>query len=411
MSTTPKFAIPTHPSSAAGLRTLAIHAGEDPDPITHASSPNLVMSTTFTVDADAAFSAEAMGDESRWVYTRWGNPTVHQLELKLAALEGADTAVAFGSGMAALFTLLVHTLKSGDHAVISDVTYAALSESANEILPELGISVTRADTSDPENVCRALTPRTRLVHIETPCNPLLRLTDIAAMAEIAHAGGALLSVDSTFATPAATRPLALGADFVVHSLTKYLGGHGDALGGAIIGSDKLLRDIRRKTALRAGGVLSPFNAWLILRGLATFPLRMRAHEENALKVAAWLEQNSHVTRVLYPGLPSHPQHALARRQMRNFSGMVTFQIPNGPAAARVLAEHLHVIHYAVSLGHHRSLLFYLGTNDLLQTTFKLDPPQLASWRTYAGDGIFRFSVGLEDPEDLIADLDQAFSHL
>ena len=393
------------------LQTTAIHAGEGPDPVTHASAPNLVMSTTFVVDADAAFSAEAMGDETRWVYTRWGNPTVHQLELKLAALEGADTAVAFGSGMAALFALLVHTLKSGDHAVISDVAYAALSESANEVLPELGISVTRVDTSDPENVRHALTPRTRLVHIETPSNPILRLTDIAAVAAIAHANGALLSVDSTFATPAATHPLALGADFVVHSLTKYLGGHGDALGGAIIGPDRLLRDIRRKTALRVGGVLSPFNAWLILRGLATFPLRMRAHEENALKVAAWLEANPHVSRVIYPGLPSHPQHALARRQMKNFSGMVTFQIPNGPAAARVLAEHLRVIHYAVSLGHHRSLLFYLGTNDLLQTTFKLDAAQLASWRTFAGDGLFRFSVGLEDPEDLIADLEQAFSHL
>lgn len=398
-------------SNPAHLRTLAIHAGEGPDPVTHASAPNLVMSTTFVVDADAAFSAEAMGDETRWVYTRWGNPTVHQLELKLAALEGTDTAVAFASGMAALFALLVHTLKSGDHAVISDVAYAALSESANEVLPELGISVTRVDTSDPENVRRALTPRTRLVHIETPCNPLLRLTDIAAVAEIAHANGALLSVDSTFATPAATRPLALGADFAVHSLTKYLGGHGDALGGAIIGSDRLLRDIRRKTALRAGGVLSPFNAWLILRGLATFPLRMRAHEENALKVAAWLERNPRVSRVIYPGLPSHPQHALARRQMRNFSGMVTFQLPNGPSAARVLAAHLRVIHYAVSLGHHRSLIFYLGTHELLQTTFKLDAAQLASWRAFAGDGIFRFSVGLEDPEDLIADLDQAFSHL
>jgi methionine-gamma-lyase len=365
------------------------------------------MSTTFVADADAAFSAEAAGGEDAYIYTRWGNPTVHQLEQKLAALEGAETAVAFGSGMAALFALLLHTLKAGDHAVISDVAYAALSESANEMLPALGISVTRVDTSDPENVRRALTPRTRLVHIETPCNPILRLTDIAAVAAVTRAGGALLSVDSTFATPAATRPLALGADFVVHSLTKYLGGHGDALGGAVIGPNTLLDGIRRKTALRAGGVLSPFNAWLILRGLATFPLRMRAHEENALRIAAWLEQHPRVSRVLYPGLPSHPQHTLARRQMKNFSGMITFQVPDGPAAARAVSERLRVIHYAVSLGHHRSLLFYLGTADLLQTTFKLDAAQLASWRTFAGDGIFRFSAGLEDPEDLIADFSQA----
>jgi methionine-gamma-lyase len=400
-------ALPPQTLPSLRLRTLAVHAGEAPDPVTRASSPNLVMSTTFVADADAAFSAEAADGDAAYIYTRWGNPTVHQLERKLAALEGAETAIAFGSGMAALFALLLHTLKSGDHAVISDVAYAALSESANDMLPALGISVTRADTSDPENIRRALTPRTRLVHIETPCNPLLRLTDIAAAAEIAHAGGARLSVDSTFATPAATRPLTLGADFMIHSLTKYLGGHGDALGGAIIGPDDLLRDIRRKTALRVGGVLSPFNAWLILRGLATFPLRMKAHEENALKLAAWLERDPRVTRVIYPGLPSHPQHALARRQMRNFSGMVTFQMPDGPAAAHVLSERLRIIHYAVSLGHHRSLLFYLGTDGLLQTTFKLDAPQLASWRAFAGNGIFRFSVGLEDPEDLIADLDQA----
>ncbi len=271
--------------------------------------------------------------------------------------------------------------------------------------------MTRVDTSDPENVRRAMTPSTRLVHIETPCNPIMRLTDIAAVAEVTHAGGALLSVDSTFATPAATKPLELGADFVVHSLTKYLGGHGDALGGAILGSKELVNGIRRSTALRLGGILSPFNAWLIMRGLATFPLRMRAHEDSALKIAKWLESNPHVKRVMYPGLPSHPQYELACRQMKNFSGMITFQLENGAAAAHVLADHMHVIHYAVSLGHHRSLIFYLGTDDLLQTTFKLDADQLTCWRTYAGDGVFRFSVGLEDPEDLIADLEGAFAHL
>jgi methionine-gamma-lyase len=394
-----------------GMRTVAIHAGEEPDPVSGASSPNLVMSTTFVADADATFSAEAMEDETCWIYTRWGNPTVHQLETKLAALEGAETAVAFGSGMAALFTLLIHTLKSGDHAVISDVAYAALSETANEMFPQFGISITRVDTSDPENIRRVLTPRTRLVHIETPSNPLLRITDIAASAEVAHQGGALLSVDSTFATPAATRPLELGADFVVHSLTKYLGGHGDALGGAILGSEERLRDVRRKTAIRAGGVLSPFNAWLILRGLATFPLRMRAHGDNALKVASWLEGHPAVKRVIYPGLPSHPQYELARRQMKNFSGMLTVQLHKNAAAARTLAEHLKIIYYAVSLGHHRSLIFYLGTDDLLQTTFKLTEEQLKSWRRYAGDGVFRFSAGLEDPEDLIADLEQAFARI
>lgn len=408
---TTAFDFQPNPERKPRLRTVAIHAGEGPDPVTRASSPNLVMSTTFVAAADTAFSAEAQGDETRWIYTRWGNPTVRQLEVKLAALEGAESALAFASGMGALFTLFVHLLRSGDHAVVSDVAYAALSESANEWFPQLGISVSRADTSDLDAVRRALRPNTRLVHVETPCNPLLRLTDLVQVAAIAHAGGALLSVDSTFATPAATRPLELGADFVVHSLTKYLGGHGDALGGAILGSAERLGAIRRKTALRAGGTLSPFNAWLILRGLATFPLRMRAHEENALRLAAWLEDQPAVRRVIYPGLPSHPQHDLARRQMKNFSGMIAFQVADGLAAARVLAQRLQVIHYAVSLGHHRSLLFYLSSGDLLQTTFKLDAPQRASWQRYAGNGLFRFSVGLEDAEDLIADLAQAFAAL
>jgi len=392
-------------------RTLAIHAGEAPDPVTHASSPNLVMSTTYVVDADVAFSAEAQGDGQQWVYTRWGNPTIHQLEEKLAALEGGETAIAFASGMGALFTLLFHTLKAGDHAIISDVAYAALSETINEDLPLFNIAVTRVDTSDPETIRQALTPQTRLVHIETPCNPLLRLTDIAETARIAHAAGALLSVDSTFATPMATRPLALGADIVVHSLTKYLGGHGDALGGALIGTHAILRDLRRKALVRTGSVISPFNAWLILRGLATYPLRMKAHEENALRLAHWLENHPKVLRVLYPGLPSHPQHVLAQQQMKNFSGMITFQLRNGAEAARILSKQLRVIHYAVSLGHQRSLLFYLPTRELWETTFHLTSEQQASWRLYAGDGLFRFSVGLEDAEDLIADLEQAFHDL
>jgi len=217
-----------------------------------------------------------------------------------------------------------------------------------------------------------------------------------------------LAVDSTFATPAATKPLQLGADFVIHSLTKYLGGHGDALGGVILGYKADLLPLRKKTAIRLGGSISPFNAWLVMRGIATFPLRMKAHEENALKVASWLENHPKVRRVIYPGLPSHPQYELAKRQMRNFSGMISFQLDNGREAARQLADRLQVIHYAVSLGHHRSLIFYLNTEELLQTTFRFATPgQLASWREFAGDGIFRFSVGLEDAEDIIGDLERA----
>ena len=398
----------TNSTIPVGAQTLAIHAGEAPDPVTHASSPNLVMSTTFTVDADTGFSVEGLEENDVWIYTRWGNPTVHQLEEKLAAIEEAETAVAFASGMGAITALLFHLLRAGDHAIISDVAYAALSEITNEMIPDLNIGITKVDTSDIEAIRGAVKPNTKLIYIETPCNPLLRLTDIAAVAAIAKEAGAKLAVDSTFATPAATKPLQLGADFVIHSLTKYLGGHGDALGGVVLGSKANLTPLRKKTAIRLGGVLSPFNAWLILRGIATFPLRMRAHAENALKVAKFLENHPKVERVIYPGLPSHPQYELARRQMKNFSGMLTFQVKNGAEQAKVFADKLQIVHYAVSLGHHRSLIFYLNSKDLLQTSFKFaTEAQLASWNKFAGEGIFRLSVGLEDADDIIRDLEQA----
>ncbi|MDR0565996.1 MAG: aminotransferase class I/II-fold pyridoxal phosphate-dependent enzyme [Prevotellaceae bacterium] len=391
-----------------GVQTAAIHAGEFPDPVTSASSPNLVMSTTFVAGADAHFSVESMEENDSWVYTRWGNPTVRQLEEKLAALEDAETAVAFASGMGAISALLLHLLKAGDHAVVSDVAYAALSEMTNELIPGLGVEIAKVNTSDLQALRAALKPNTRLVYIETPCNPLLRLTDIAAAAAIAHSAGAQLAVDSTFATPVAAKPLHLGADYVVHSLTKYMCGHGDALGGAVLGSKRDLTPLRKKTAIRLGGALSPFNAWLILRGLATLPIRMRVHQENALRVAAFLEQHPKVKRVMYPGLPSHPQHELARRQMKNFSGILTFQVENGQQAAQRLAQKLRIAHYAVSLGHHRSLIFYLSSAELLQTSFKLPTAeQQNSWRTFAGEGIFRLSVGLEDADDIVADLAQA----
>jgi cystathionine beta-lyase/cystathionine gamma-synthase len=400
-------------SFPVGPNTTAIHAGEGPDPVSKASAPNICMSTTFVTDAEASFSVEGMEEGTSWTYSRWGNPTVHQLEEKLSAVEHAETAVAFGSGMGALSALLFHTLKAGDHAIVSDVAYAALSEMTNEMIPQLGIEITKVDTSDIAAVRKAMRKNTRLVHIETPCNPLVRLTDIRAVADIAHDGGAKLSVDSTFATPMATRPVEYGADFVVHSLTKYICGHGDSLGGAILGTREDITPLRKKTAIRLGGVLSPFNAWLIMRGMATLPIRMKAHEANAIKVAKFLEGHEKIKRVFYPGLPSHPQHDLAKRQMKNFSGMMTFQTrEDGKAVARAFSQKLEVIHYAVSLGHHRSLLFYLPSEDLLKTSFRLDTEkQRDSWNKFAGDGIFRFSVGLEDAEDIIRDLENSLADI
>lgn len=394
-----------------GWQTRAVHAGETPDPATGATTPNIVMSTTYAADPSVQFSiADQEGAAaSGYVYTRWGNPTIQQLAKKLAALEGARRCVLFGSGMAAISALFLHLLKSGDHVVMSDVTYAGASELANEILPKMGIKIDRVDMSDLHAVEKAIQPQTRLVYLESPCNPLCRLTDIGEVSRLAKRVGALVAVDSTFATPMATRPIELGADFVIHSLTKFLGGHGDAIGGALLGPKEELLALQQNALVRLGGIISPFNAWLILRGLATFPLRMKAHEANALAIAKWLEAHPKVKRVIYPGLASHPQHELARRQMSNFSGMLTFQVEDGPGTAIVLAKHLKIFHYAVSLGHHKSLLFYMDTNSLLQSSFWLTEEQAVSYRTFAGPGMFRVSIGIEDAADLCADLGQALS--
>jgi methionine-gamma-lyase len=236
---------------------------------------------------------------------------------------------------------------------------------------------------------------------------LKKLADIEAIAGIAKAHGAVLVVDSTFATPIATRPIELGADLVVHSLTKYIGGHGDAMGGAVCGAAELLDPLRTEALSHYGGVISPFNAWLIMRGMATLPMRMREHAANAMAVANFLENHPKVEAVIYPGLKSHPQHALAAKQMNSFSGMLSFRVANNSEVAKRLMAKLEVVHYAVSLGHHRSLIYLLQTEDLAETSFGLEGEALENYRAIAGDGLFRFSVGLEDPDDICEDLDRA----
>jgi methionine-gamma-lyase len=391
--------------------TRSIHSGEPVDPSTQAVEPSLVLSTNFVFDPDTAgFSAETLDDKTPNVYARWSTPTVRALEVKLADLEDAEDALCFASGMGAISALLLGTLRGGDHLVLSDVCYAGVAELARNTLPGFGIEVTTANFSDLDAVAAAIRPNTKLLWAETPCNPILRLTDIAAVAEIAHAAGALLGVDSTMATPVATKPLSLGADLVAHSLTKYLNGHGDALGGVILGGRERLSKLRQGALIHFGGALSPFNAWLIRRGLHTLELRMKAHQENALCVAAYLESHPAIKRVIYPGLPSHPQYELAKRQMHNMSGMLTFQTKeDGVEVARRFYRKLQVFTYAVSLGKQRSLLFYIPTEELLKSSFSLEGAALESYRDFAGDGIFRVSIGLEALEDLCADLDQALS--
>ncbi len=394
-----------------GERTRAVHSGEGIDPNTRASTPNLVMSATFAQDTVGGFSALNRSEVDGFSYARVSNPTVSQLADKVAALEHAEAALCFASGMAASHALMAGRLGHGDHLVISDTNYVGTAELVRDSLPRWGIDVSPVDTSDLGLVQAAITAKTKMLWIETPANPIMRLSDIQALAELAHGRGVDdVVVDSTFASPIATRPLELGADFVVHSLTKYIGGHGDAMGGAVLGRRDDLDALNLEAMVHYGGVLSPFNAWLILRGAATFPLRMKAHEENALIVAGFLEEHPGVARVYYPGLPSHPQHELARRQMRNYSGMMTFlPTEDGRKVAERMIDTLEVIHYAVSLGHHRSLIYWIPTEMLMQSTFRLAPAAEARYRNFAGDGVFRLSVGIEDADDLCADLDRALT--
>lgn len=404
------------------LETLAVHAGEEPDPETGALRLPLHMATSFRLPGfgKKLFDALLMeSDRPPHAYTRWSNPTLRALEERMAALEGAgstivDTAaVATATGMAAISAVLLTFLKQGDHVIASEVCYAGSVELFGEHLPRLGVEISLVDTSDLDQVQAALRPETRLLYVETPANPILRIADIARLSDVAHSAGALLVVDSTFAGPTLQRPLQLGADYVVHSLTKYLNGHGDALGGIVLGPRKGIRRIRKEMLVHLGGAMSPFNAWLILRGLATLPLRMERHCQNALEVARFLEAHPRVARVIYPGLESHPHHQLARLQMSTglgtagFGGMITFQLKGGLGAAITLAEKIRLFRYATSLGHAHSLLFYYPTDIYVDAVSYLDGEQKARIREWMGDGIVRASIGLENVQDLISDLDQA----
>jgi methionine-gamma-lyase len=392
------------------FETLAVHAGESADPTTGALRLPLHMSTAFKLPRFGVKLFDAlMLDSARppFAYTRWGNPTLRALEDRLAALEGAEAAVVTASGMAAVSALVLTFLSSGDHLIASEVCYAGSVELFGIHLPRFGIEVSLVDTSHLEQVRAALRPNTKMIYAETPANPILRIADINALAEIAHEAGTMLAVDSTWASPCLQKPLALAADFVVHSLTKYLNGHGDALGGAVLGSEKNVGRIRKEMLVHLGGVLSPFNAWLIARGLVTLPMRMKQHCQNALQVAQFLESHPKVNRVFYPGLESHPHHELAARQMSDFGGMLTFQLKGGLGAAITLAEKIRLFAYATSLGHAHSLLFYYPTDLYIDAMPFYTDEQKRRIRKWTGEGLIRASLGLESADDLIQDLDQA----
>nr|WP_298098109.1 aminotransferase class V-fold PLP-dependent enzyme [uncultured Shinella sp.] len=397
-------------SLSVSRETLALSGGLVIDPATKAIAPNISMSVNnVLLPGEGAFSADGVDDLTAlpYLYARWTNPTVRQLEQRLAGLEGADDALATATGVAAIAATFLTILKRGDHLILSDVCYAGANELARRILPDYGIEVTPVNMSCPKDVAAAFRPNTKLVHCESPCNPILRLTDLAVIAGLAKRHGALVSVDSTLATPVATRPLALGVDLVIHSLTKFINGHGDALGGVVCGRKDLVEKIRSRAGVYLGAAMPAMNAWLILRGIDTLYPRMRSISDTARQVASFLQEHPAVTAVTYPGLATHPQHDLARRQMDVFGGMITFQVAEPARMAQQLADRLQIAHYAFSLGHQRSIVVLLETKAMMCSTYQLEGEALEDYRRFAGEGVFRLSIGLEAADDLIADLDQA----
>jgi methionine-gamma-lyase len=399
------------PRGERDLYTRAIHAGETIDPSTGAVSPGIHPSATFILPEygpEYFEAAQLRAPDSPHVYARWSHPDARLLEEKAASVEGGAQAIAFATGMAAISGVFMTFLGAGDHVIGSDICYLAAQGFLGRLLPKFGVEVTTVNASNPEEIALALRPNTKLIYLETPANPLLRLTDLRRAAEIARQAGALLVVDSTWAPPPIQFPLNWGADLVIHSATKYLNGGGDALGGLVIGRDgALIQRLRQEALVHFGGAISPFNAWLIARGLATLAVRMERHSRVAAAVAQFLENHAAVARVYYPGLKSHPQYELAQRQMADGGGMITFELRRGVAAAAYLASRVRIITHAVSLGHPRSLLFYYPTEDYLDALAYLPSPQRQAIREWMGTGLVRLSVGLESADDLIQDLDQA----
>ena len=380
------------------ITTQAIHTGTDYDMETGAVRRPLHMANSFKLPDD--LSQVNYSSTDLMMYVRNGNPNQHWLEEKIAALHEADDAIVLASGVAALHALFWTLLESGDRVVYPNVSYMAVYRMFHELFNrKFKVETVMVDMTDIEAVKRAITPGTKLVHIETPDNPTNGITDIAAIAEIAHKNGAVLSVDNTFASPFNQKPLELGADFVVEAITKYINGHGDAQGGAIISNNLETMDrIRYEAQVNVGSVISPFNAWQIFRGSVTFPLRMERINKSAQKIAEWLERRENVTFVSYPGLTSHPDHETAVKQMKNgYGGVISFGLNTDDKTVEHFCAALKVVTFAVSLGHDESLIFPQPSYD---ERINLYPEKFRK-------GFIRFSVGLENVDDIIKDLDQA----
>ena len=385
------------------LSTMAVHGIGEVGTARRSGpvEPPLVLSSAFSFESGEVAEAAFRGDDPAYIYGRWQNPTVAELERTLALLEVGDAAIATASGMAAVSGALLGLLAASDHVVAPRALYGETARLLRERLPRFGITTTFLDDPSTEAYERAIGPNTKILYVETPQNPTLGVTDIAEVAALARRRGLLTIVDNTFASPACQRPLALGADVVVHSMTKGLCGHGDAIGGAVISRSDLRDRIADTIVKGLGGVLAPFNAFLISRGIRTLSLRTERACASALEIARWLESRSDVTRVHYPGLVSHPQHVLAAKQMMAFGGILSFELAGGKAACRRLIDGLRLVTHAVSLGDAKTLITHPAT-----TTASTMPEED---RRAVGitDGLLRLSVGIEAASDLLWDLSSA----
>jgi len=379
-----------------GFATRAIHAGQDFDPTTGAIIPPVYFTSTFVQEGIGRL-------RGGYEYARGGNPTRDALQEQLAALEGATHAVSFASGLAAEDALLRAVLRPGDHVLMGNDVYGGTHRLVRRIFGDWGIGLTTMALSDPDAVRARLAELSpRVLWLETPSNPMMTVTDIAQLAELGHAAGALVVVDNTFATPYLQQPLALGADVVVHSTTKYLGGHSDVLGGAIVTSDAELASTVQFQQFAAGAVSGPMDAWLTSRGIKTLAVRMERHSANAQAIAEAIEGHAAVARVFYPGLPSHPDHTLAARQMRLFGGMLSLELAGGGAVARAFAEGTRLFQLAESLG---------GVESLMNYPSEMTHASVRGTELEVPDSIVRLSVGIEEADDLVADVLQALARL
>jgi methionine-gamma-lyase len=398
------------PGKSYGFATLCIHGKKHLDkhdpgrPIRAVSTP-IFQSSTFAFENVDHGAAVFAGEDDSYVYTRLGNPTQTALETEMAYLEKGQAALALSSGMAGATTAVLACCRTGEHVVSGDTLYGGTHQLFTQTLPRMGISVTEVDARDPQNFAGAITRKTRLIYIETPANPTLVLTDIAAVCRIAHKRGIPVLVDNTFCTPYYQSPLELGADVVLHSATKYIGGHGDTVAGILVGKQDWILQARMEILRDVGGCISPFNAWLLLRGLKTLPVRMDRHSENAMEIAQFLSYHPKVKTVIYPGLKTHPQHELAKRQQRGFGGMISFLVEGGREAGKVMMNGVELCTLAVSLGdvdtliEHPASMTHSTYSESDLSKVGIDPAMV------------RLSVGLENIDDIISDLRQALAKI